>query len=140
MGKVKILRAADLQVYINGKLFAVCTGLRWQTNSGHKPIYGIDQITPFEIAPGPSSIRGSIECIRLKGDGGLEGRGVAAPEKYMLLEKYFSLAVLDRSTDIVILAIEDVLVGEQNWNINSRGQLAGAFTFEGLGWENETQP
>lgn len=137
MSKPKSLRGADLQVYINGHLFAVATGLRWGADTGRHAIYGIDQYTPFELAPGSTSIKGTIDCVRLRQDGGIEGRGVAAPEEKMLYEKYFSLAVVDRSTDTVVLAIERAAVQSQNWQVNAKGELTGSFGFEGIEWENE---
>ncbi|WNM70276.1 hypothetical protein [Myxococcus phage Mx1] len=140
MATPKTLRGADLQVYINGRLFAVCTGIRWQADPGRHPIFGIDKYTPFELAPGPSTIRGNIDCLRQRRDGGLEGRGVAAPEHLLLLEKYFSLAVVDRSTDTVILAIEEAAAATQSWQVNAKGDLTGSFSFEGLGWFNESEP
>lgn len=72
MARQKILRGADLQVYINGKLFAICTGFRFNEDFGRHDIYGIDQDVPFELAPGQSSISGSIDCVRLRRDGGID--------------------------------------------------------------------
>ena len=135
----KALRAADLQVYINGKLFAIATGLRWSAENGRHAIYGIDQYIPFELAPGTAAIKGTVECIRLRQDGGLEGYGVSAPESKLLFEKYFSLAVVDRSTDTVILAVDEAAIGSQNWQVNAKGELTGNFAFEGKAWSNESE-
>lgn len=137
MANNKSLRGADIQVYINGNLFAVCTGLRWSAGTGRHAIMGIDQYTPFELAPGATSIRGGMDCVRLRQDGGLEGRGLTAPEHKLLFEKYFSLAVVDRSTDTVILAVSKCAVGEQSWQVNAKGELQGQFTFEGLEWTGD---
>jgi hypothetical protein len=139
MANVKTLRAADIQIYINGRLFGVAVGLRWQGDDGRHAIYGIDQYTPFELAPGQSMIKGTVDCLRLRRDGGLEGRGVNAPESKLMLEKYFSLAVVDRSTDTVILAIESAAMGNQSWQATAKGDMSGSFTFEGLGWTSESE-
>lgn len=139
MAQMRTLRGPDIQVYINGKLFAVATGVRWQADPGRHAIYGIDQYTPFELAPGQSRITGAVECVRHRQDGGIEGRGVAAPESQLMLEKYFGLAIVDRSTDTVILAIESAAVGSQNWQVSANGVMTGTFNFEGLGWSNESE-
>jgi hypothetical protein len=139
MAKTKTVRAADLKVYINGQLFAICTGLRWSASTGRRAINGIDQNTPFELAPGSTSIRGTMEVLRLHQDGGLEGWGVAAPQSELLKEKYFSLAVVDRVNDTVILAASDCAIGDQSWQVTARGELTGSFTFEALDWNNEAQ-
>lgn len=135
--QVKTLRGADIQLYINGRIFPICSAIRWHAATGRHAIYGIDQITPFELAPGQASIKGTVECFRQRKDGGLEGRGVVAPERIILLEKYFSIAVLDRSTDTVIFAIEEAAVGDQDWRVSAKAEMSGSFSFEGIGWTNE---
>lgn len=137
MAGFKTLRGADLQIYINGALFANATSVRWQASKGLHEIEAIDQYIPFEIAPGQCKITGSIECTRVRQDGGLQGRGVSAAEHNLMLEKYISLAVVDRSTDTVILAIESALVGDESWNTGATSLLQGSFMFKGLGWVNE---
>lgn len=139
MGAPRIVRGSDLKVYINGQLYAVATSIRWQINNGRHSIMGIDKITPFELAPGASTISGTIDCERLRQDGGLEGYGITAPQKKMMLEKYFSLAVIDRSTDTVILAIEQAAVGTQNWQVKAKGNVEGSFSFEGMQWESDLE-
>jgi hypothetical protein len=137
MAQSKSLRGADAQLYINGNIFPICTGVRWRADTGRHAIYGIDQMTPFELALGQVSIKGTVECLRQRQDGGLEGRGVTAPEHSILLEKYFSMALVDRSTDTLIFVIDEASVGGQSWSINAKGQLIGNFDFEGIAWSNE---
>lgn len=138
MARQKILRSADLQVYINGQLFAICTGFRFSEDFGRHDIYGIDQDNPFELAPGQSSVSGGIDCVRLRRDGGIEGYGVAAPQSVRLLEKYFSLAVVDRSTDTIIFVVDDAAVTNQTWQVTAKGELTGSFMFKGITWSNES--
>lgn len=137
MAQPRVLRGADLQVYINGNLFGTCTGLRWQSGKGNHAIHGIDQTEPFEIAPGQTYIRGSLESVRLRRDGGFEGRGIIAPQRLTLLEKYFSLAVVDRSTDTVLMVVDLVSADNQNWQVAPKQELMGSFTFEGIGYTSE---
>lgn len=139
MGTPTVLKGADLQIYINGRLFGVATGVRWNANDGRHAIFGIDQYTPFELAPGQCTITGSVECIAQRLDGGLEGRGIHAPEDMMMLEKYISIAIIDRSTDSVILAIENAAIDSQSWQAGAKGVVAGSFSFEGMGWTNEAE-
>lgn len=137
MARAASVRAADLQIYINGTLFGTATGIRWTADEGRHAIYGIDQYTPQELAPGAASIKGSIDTIRLHGAGGLESRGVTAPESIRLLEKYFTLAVIDRFNDSIVLAIDQCAVQNQSWQVGAKGELTGNFSFEGMEWENE---
>lgn len=137
MSQTKTLRGSDLQIFINGVLFAVATGIRYQMDTGHRSIMGIDQYTPFEIAPGPCSVKGNIDCTRQYQDGGLEGRGITAPEASVMLEKYFSLAVVDRTSDTVILAIDEAIASNQSWTVTPKGMVTGSFSFEGLAWTTD---
>lgn len=139
MTEPKTLRGADVQLYINGRIFPICTGVRWRSDAGRHAIYGIDQRTPFELAPGQASVKGTVECLRQRQDGGLEGRGITAPERLTLLEKYVSMALVDRSTDTIVFVIDEAAVNGQNWNVNAKGQLAGSFDFEGIAWTNEAE-
>lgn len=139
MSQVKVLRGADLQVYINGDLFGVCTAIRWQSSKGNRAIYGIDQMEPFEIAPGQVHIRGVIESIRLRRDGGYEGRGIIAPHRQVLLEKYFAMAVVDRSTDTVLMAIDRTSADNPSWSVSAKQELSGNFSFEGIGYTSEAE-
>jgi hypothetical protein len=133
----KTLRGGDIKVYINGKLFKPVISLSFSINSGHHSIGGIDINTPFELAPGPTRIRGNIELLRGRNDGGLEGQGVAAPNDDILLEKYFTLALIDRLTDSVMLYMDECVIIDQNWNVPSKNIVTGTATFEGIGWANE---
>jgi hypothetical protein len=137
MSVPKTLRGADLQLYINGRLFAICTGIRFEASAGRHAIYGIDQFTPFELAPGAASIKGTVDCVRIRASGGLEGAGVAAPESLLMQEKYFSMALVDRLTDTIVLQVEAASLDAQNWQVAAKGEMAGSFSFTGLTWVNE---
>jgi len=138
MTQPKVLRGADIKVYINGQPIGVATAVRWEASDGRHAIYGIDQYTPFELAPGQTEIKGTVELVRLRIDGGLEGRGIHAPESKIMLEKYFALALVDRSTDTAILVVDNAAVNQQSWQVMAKGEVTGSFTFEGIGWTNET--
>jgi len=133
----RTLRGGDIKVYINGQLFKPVVSLNFSLSSGHHAISGIDYNSPFELAPGPTRIKGSIELLRARMDGGLEGQGVAASHDDILLEKYFTLALVDRITDSVILYVEECVIIDQNWNVPSKNIMTGNATFEGIGWANE---
>lgn len=139
MGIMKSVRGADVQIFVNGAPLNVAVAVRWQADPGRHAIYGIDQYTPFELAPGQAVIKGTLDIVRQHLDGGVEGRGVAAPERLLLLEKYFSLAVIDRLTDSVLLVIDNASVEGQQWAVSAKGDLTGSFSFVGLGWSNEAE-
>ena len=137
MASTRSMRGADVKVYINGQVYSPVTGIRWSSSTGRHAIYGIDQATPFELATADASVKGTVDVIRIRNSGGLEKAGIAAPEQKLLLEKYFSITVVDRITDTVILQIDEAAISDQNWQAVSKGIISGSFSFEGIGWTNE---
>ena len=57
--QAKTLTGASLKVYINGAPFGVATGISWNTGSGRREIFGLDQVSPWELAPGAQNIGGA---------------------------------------------------------------------------------
>lgn len=128
---------AACKLYINGKPFGVAVSFSWSTNSGRRGLYGIDTPLPFELAPGSQAVTGRIEVIKTRLDGGLEGRGLAAADNSIHLEKYISILLVDRVTDEQIFWCQNAAVNAQAWSVSARGILTGSFDFIGLSWENE---
>lgn len=134
----KTITGPGLKVYINGIPFGIAKSISWATNAGRKPIYGIDSVQPIELIPGQQLVSGSISLLRLHNDGGLEGRNIAAPDRYIALEKYIDILVIDRLTGQPVLKVDQAAVNAQNWSVNEKGLLEGNFDWEGLDWENES--
>ena len=137
MAIAKTLTGASLKLYINGRPFGIATSIEFSVDSGRRQIFGLDQVTPFELAPGASRITGRIECNRLRQDGGLEGRGLATPDKWIMFEKYISIMLVDRLTDSIVLKVDQAAVSDQSWSIVSKDVMKGTFSFMGMGWSNE---
>lgn len=137
MGITKTLSGADISVYVNGRLFPPVSEITWQANTGRHAIQGIDKAEPQELVPGNTTITGTMEIIRTKRSGGIEGAGLMASVTKILQEKYFSLLLIDRSTDSVLLYIEDASVDGYTGRAGARGIVTLSVQFEGIGWENE---
>lgn len=137
MAQTKSLKGADIKVYVNGKLYPVVVSIRWAASSGRQAIACIDRSTPVELASGGTSIKGTLEILRLRNSGGIQGSGIAAPEDKVLLERYWSLTVIDRLSDSVILQIDEASVVDENWSVG-RGLISGSFSFEGISWTNDS--
>ena len=133
----KTITGAALAIYINGKPFGVCTSFSMETNAGRQPIYGLDSVIPYELAPGAQAVTARFTCNRLRNDGGLEGRSIAAPDSKIALEKYIDILVLDRLTGAAVFKINEAAVNNQSWSVSAGGILEGTFEVEGLDWENE---
>ncbi len=121
MASTKSLKGPDLKVYINGRQEIPC----------------IDRSTPIELPSGMCTIKGTMEIMRFRNSGGLQGVGIAAPEDRILLERYFSLTVVDRVSDKVILQIDEASVTEESWQTGAKGMVSGTFSFQGRQWTND---
>jgi hypothetical protein len=137
MAASSTVRAVDLILYINGKVFGVATSMNWEISTGSKAIRGIDQDFPFELAPGSSMVRGSVECMRQHDDAGVEGFGIVAIQDKLSNGRYFSLQLIDRETDSVVLQVLKASLTSQQWRVQAKGVLTGSFSWEALQYSNE---
>lgn len=137
MGNSKTIAAANVKVFINGKPFGIATAINWTASVGRHAIFGIDNETPFELAPGQRIIQGRMDVVRIRQSGGLEGAGVMAPDDDIMLEKYIQIVVNDRASDDSILNMPKAAADNQNWVAQSKGVVTGSFSFMGIGWSND---
>ncbi len=137
MTRPQSLRGADLTIMINNQVFGVATSASWESSTGAKAIYGIDQVIPFEIAPGPSSVSGSVNCWRLHDSAGLEGAGVMPVEQQLPRARYFDIQLVDRVTGTVFVWIPKAMAVDQRWQVESKSLVSGSFNFKGIGYANE---
>ncbi len=109
---------------------------RFRSATPKRAIYGIDATEPYELAPTVTKVTGSIEVIKLSGDGGAEAAGFAAPYPELSREKYFSLTLVEVGTDLIIFRADRCSLTDQAWSVPSRGFVTGSFEFEALEWDN----
>ncbi len=141
MAKSKSTTGAGYKLYINNRIFGVTTGFEWSSEVGRRPIYGLDNVNPFELAPSVNSVRGKVDCVRIRLDGGLEGRGITAgsTDQDIISEKYISIVLIDRLTDTVIFRCDQCAVQSQSWRVDAKNVMRGNFSFLGIEWSNEAQ-
>lgn len=132
--------SAHLVVYLNGTRFAECTRFTWRSMTPNNEKRGIDSMVPFELAPGTAMVQGSAGGLRIRGTGGLQGKGVTSPFPQLQKQRYFSILVLHRLDGSRVFAADQCLVDEEEWNAVAKGRLEGSFTFRGVRWENEAAP
>ena len=137
MARSPILVGAHVVVYVNGTMFGRVAGLSHSMDSPIRELHGVDTYLPIELVRGPVSIRGNMTLYRLHNDGGLESAGMIGTWNDLTREKYFSILVLDRSTDTVVFRADRCGVSSQNWTYG-KGYVMGNVGFNGLLWTNET--
>lgn len=101
-----------------------------------KRLHVIDTLLPVELVPLCVSVSGMMTIFKLKRDNGIEGVGLMNRWANLTFEKYFDLALRDRSTDTIIFHLTDCSVESQKWSVNTKGYVIGTIGFSGLYWNN----
>ena len=136
--KSNVIVGARVIAYINGKKFGTVIDIELSFDTQNRPIETIDMLVPAELAPTRGRVRGSISLIRLAGSAGVEGMGIATTFLNLPRQKYFSLTIKDRVTDVTLFQIDDCMVDQQSWSMQSKNIMSGSFTFTGTNWANES--
>ena len=132
-----VIVSANVGCYVNGGRFGKVKSFSWSSNTPKKAIYGIDSPNPVELAPTTTKVTGQMVVYRLIGDGGIEGAAMATRQGELPLEKYFSLALIVRSTKTVIFEANQCSVISQSWSVPEKGIVTGSISFECISWSNE---
>lgn len=133
----RVVVAAHLLVFINGRIFGECMGMEWDSSTPRTEKMGLDSLTPFELAPTGTHVTGSFQMLRLRATGGLEGRGIVAPFRALSREKYLSILVINRQDGTRILRCDNCSVTSQRWRVAAKGRVDGSFSFMGLDCASE---
>jgi hypothetical protein len=138
MTRPKIVAAAHILVYINGKLYGRCTSFTWTSNTPGRKIRVIDTQHPVELATTTIDVDWSMGVLRTVGDGGLQGVGVASMQPAdMSLEKYFTIQLVERRSGLTIFRCDMNNANSENWQINAKMQMVGNVSASGIIWVNE---
>lgn len=133
----RLLLGPKTVLYINGHPYAAVAGVKFNSETPKKPLYAVDSGDPYELAPTTTKVTGTMALYRTVGDGGIEGAGMTVDFAYLPRERYFSMSLIDRSTDTQVFRADRCSVISQSWDIPSRGIVMGSVTFEALTWNNE---
>lgn len=136
----KVITGAHIVCYINSKLFGRVSSFNWDSQTMHKPIYGLDTADPFELAASQTKIGGTMTLYRLHSDGGAQGAGMVPKYEDMPRGRYFTVSLIDRSNDLLLFEARYCVVQSESWNVPAKGIITGSVHFEGIDWSNEVRP
>lgn len=137
MARSRLVVGAQVVVYINGAPYGRVADFGWSDNSPRKEVACVDWLGPWELIPTSTRVQGNMTIYRLHRDGGIEASGMKATWRDVPREKYFSVLVLDRSTDTVIFQANKCSINSQSWRVG-KGYVMGTINFTALEWNNET--
>lgn len=138
MGRPKLVVAAKVLMYVNGKLYAKATSFQWSSATPRRKIRTIDIPVPVELAATTTDVTWTIGCLRIIGDGGLQGSGVVAQQTDISLEKYFSLLLVERTSGLTIFKSDYNNVDSEAWQLASKTVMSGTVSGSGISWVNES--
>ncbi len=139
MSRAKTIVTAGVLLYVNNRPYGQVRSFRFSSQTARNPIYGIDSIDPFELAPTITKVSGSIGLVRTLFDGGAEGAGLTASFEQLPREKYFSIMLIEKASDTVLFRADYCSVTNQNWMFESKEIVRGDVEFEALTWSNEVR-
>lgn len=132
MAQSVILRGADLKLFLGGKLYPPVTAFSYTINYGETEIYGIDSVFPQEIAVTKVIVTGTVQGLRIKGSGGLQGYRARSLITDVLHSSYISLRAKDRHSDADIIWIPQVKISSEQFSVNAKGVGIYSFNFKGI--------
>lgn len=128
----KVLAGSTLLCYVNGNLYGKVTGFQYNDSTPHKTLGGVDIVLPIEIAPTTKRFTATMTVLRLRGDLGAEGDGLAGTGDNLSIEKYFTFMVVDRLTDLVIFRSDYNKTTSQSWSVTNHALMTGTVAFTGI--------
>lgn len=134
---MSIIVTSDVQLFINGSLFAEVSGFTFDSSTPVKSIVAVDSLVPYELAPLATAVSGSIQCFRRSLSGGLEGIGITTTLDQVAKQKYVTIALKQLSTNQFVFESRFSTITHQSWSIPTKNLMTGNFNFTGISWNNE---
>jgi hypothetical protein len=131
MAQALVLSGANIKLYINNKVYNVVQSVTFSVDYGETEIYGIDAVYAQEIATTRVSVRGSVQGIRLKLSGGLQGANIRPLFTDIAASPYISLRISDRYSGEDIIFIPNAKVTRESHTIASKTTYKLSFDFVG---------
>jgi hypothetical protein len=107
-----VMSGACCKVMVNGKLIGVATSVSIQREVGVKPLMGVDNPLPQELAvTGPYLVRGQINGLRTRSTGGFDGLqliNVSTLNDYFN-QKYITIELVDRKTNTTFAKVNSAI-------------------------------
>jgi hypothetical protein len=135
--KPKAIAGAAVLVYVSGRLYGRCTSFSWASATPRRKVRTIDVVHPLELAATTVDVTWNMGIVRLRGDGGAQGGGLATAQIDISKEKYFTLQLIEKLTGTTLFQCNFCQADSESWNVMSKGLVEGTVTGSGILWNNE---
>ena len=126
-----VLTGAHINLYLNNKLYKEVQGVSFTIDYGETEIYGIDTPYPQEIASTKVTVRGSVQGLRLKNNGGLQGSNLRPLFTDIAASPYISIRIHDRQSGEDIMLITQAKITRESHQIATKSTYKLSFDFVG---------
>jgi hypothetical protein len=126
------LTGASIRIYINNKVYNSAQSANFTIDYGETAAYGIDSPYPQEIATTKITVSGSIQGIRIKMSGGLQGSNMRPLFQDVAASPYVSIRIQDRQSGEDILFVPSAKVTKESHSIPTKGTYRLSFDFLGI--------
>jgi hypothetical protein len=140
MARSVALSAPQVALYVNGNQFGRVNSFSYSVDTPRRKLNTVDSLIPFELATMGTHISGAMTIYRTVLDGAAEGAGMVAPIDELPREKYFSIVLVDLTTQVVIFQADFCSVEQQSWSIASKSLITGSVAWSALSYQNEVRP
>ena len=131
------LNGARVLAYVNGKLLGIVTSFSWSSSTPRKAIRVVDIPHPVELAATTTEISWQMGVVRLMGDGGMQGNGIVANQTNIIKEKYFTIMLVERLSDLPVFQADMCQTDGEQWSITAKGLMTGTVSGKSIVWTNE---
>lgn len=132
MAQSVILKGAEIKTYISGKLFPEIQSITYTIDYNENEIFGIDSQFAQEIAPDKIMVSGTVNGVRVKLKGGLQGAEARVRVSQLLQSPYTALRLEDRATKRTLLWVPQMKVTRESVQIQAKGVVRFSFSFKGI--------
>ena len=127
----KTVTGSNVRIIINNKIVGVCTSASWSIDFSVRPIYGIDNIIPQEIAPGSYKCSFDFAGVRIL-QKSLEDSGIISYPGVNAFAPYISICIQERLSNQPLLNITAAMVDSTKTSISAKG--IATFDLSGIGF------
>ena len=125
------LVAGNVMLILNNKVVGVCTSASWDIDYNVRPIYGIDQTIPQELAPTTYKTSFNFNGIRVVKQS-LEDAGIISYPGISAFAPYISIAVIERLSGTALVNIQAAMIDSVKNSVSAKGMMT--FDISGTGF------
>lgn len=127
-----VLTGAHIKLYINNKLYKEVQSIQFSIDYGEQEVYGIDSAYPQEIATTRIQVRGSVQGLRLKMSGGLQGKNMRPLFQEIAGNPYISIRIQDRQSGEDIMFVPQAKVLRESHSAAVKSTYKMNFEWAGM--------